>query len=891
VRQAPGAWPSGLPLPLPDEVVRPRLLDRIDARWQHPVTIVVADAGFGKSTLLSQAVRANALEPRGIDVWHSCTPGDVDADVLGGSLLAALGSEGRHPELIAQLVDALARYSPIDVCVVLDDAHEIVPKSSGANLIIGLIRQLPENAHLVLGARHGVPGALSRLRAADRLVEISQDDLMFDSTETNQLAARLGRDPKVAAGLGGWPALVRLALAAKPGVATEFAQEEVLSRLSNEERRTLFALSNLGYADHDRVRHVVGFDVDLTHLADTVPFVTRTEEGLFRAHDLWSEALTNVLDAEQIVELRERIVNELIGDGQLARAGAIAMAHHDLDALAKVALETVSRTIAALPIDTVRPWADVLKRGRPEAPETLLLLAAIAQALDFTDASIDADLDAAAAAFRSSGRPGCEVVAVAIATVAAYARSDIGRLVALAQVAEQIPDAGEHPIINLAVHSIAAVVAEMSGDLDRALSELRSVQIDRVPASVGIVTTRLLIHNLLLSGRADEAAAVARRLTARSDDKMAGYLSAISQWLAGEPADLLALGRPLVDVPALNSRDWFVRRTIVASLLASTGRRDEVHRLVESHAIVGRSEREPANARDAVLDAVAQALCAIVDHDETRAALLITDVLAAHSGSPILEQHLRRFLPIIYVLHAEQRAIWDEASLGPTHEKARATSRLLLELRAGHRVASCDVNPAHVFTSLPLPWAIELACRLLATKHPTGTNLGDWLVGQVPEPARFELRHLAERVDDLEGGSQRVARAASDLLSHPPAVPTRHLDIAVLGPLQIAYDGIPVESSELRRARVRTLLALLVVHGPSAETAPQSCSGPIFAVATVLETYASPSPICVNCWNPSGRLVKRRITCAPTRRRFRCTSRSISRSIFGSCADWPMTQP
>jgi DNA-binding SARP family transcriptional activator len=44
-------------------------------------------------------------------------------------------------------------------------------------------------------------------------------------------------------------------------------------------------------------------------------------------------------------------------------------------------------------------------------------------------------------------------------------------------------------------------------------------------------------------------------------------------------------------------------------------------------------------------------------------------------------------------------------------------------------------------------------------------------------------------------------------------VPTRRLDISVLGPLAIAIDGIPVTGSALRRSRVRTLLALLTVHG------------------------------------------------------------------------------
>ena len=99
----------------------------------------------------------------------------------------------------------------------------------------------------------------------------------------------------------------------------------------------------------------------------------------------------------------------------------------------------------------------------------------------------------------------------------------------------------------------------------------------------------------------------------------------------------------------MNSRDAFVRRTIVASLLASTGDRDAVHRLVEDRA--GRNQADgETNTRDAVLDAVARALCALVDHDEAGAARIVADVAAAHSASPILDQHLRRFLPIGYVL-------------------------------------------------------------------------------------------------------------------------------------------------------------------------------------------------------------------------------------------------
>jgi DNA-binding SARP family transcriptional activator len=802
MRPVPGAGLAGLPLPLPDEVSRPRLLGRLDARWHHPVTVIQAGAGFGKSTLLAQAVRANAVEPQGIDVWHSCTPGDVDGDVLGQAVLTALRGPGRLHDPAAQIADTVAGYSPIEVCIVLDDAHEVRPGSSGAELIDRLIRRAPDNAHLVLAARHGPPVRLSRLRAADRLVEIMQEDLLFTRDETSAMAKRLGREPDAATTLGGWPALVRLALTVRPEVAIDFAQEEVLNTLTDAQRRALFALSNLGYADRDRVGHVIGASIDLVHLAVTVPLVSRTEDGLFRAHDLWTEALVRVLPREELVELRTRVLDELVAGGDLARAGALAVAHDDLDALARIALEIVRRTVAALPIDMVRPWSDALQRRRPAAPETRLLNAALRQALDFTDRSADVEVDEAATGFRQRGDRDGEIVSLVVGTVGSYMRGDVPRLVDLARRAHAIPGSRDHPTIDVALRAIAAIGAEMTGDLEGALGELRAAPLDRIPLAIKGSVIRLLIHCLLLSGRADEAVDVAQLQLATSTDRATRYICAIARWMVGEPGELLALGRTSIDVPAITSRDEFVRRTLVASMLASTGRRDEVHRLVEG---VHTSPR-PLDARDAVLDAVARALCAIVDHDEAPAAQLITGAAAAHSDSPILDQHLRRFLALAYVLDASIRRRWDEAPMGPTHNQVRTMSRWLVDLRAGRQPDPAGLDPPKVFTAFPLPWSVELATRLHANRHSDGARLAEWLVNQVPEPARAELRHL--------GRSQGpVGPAASDLLARLPAVPARPLEVSVLGPLRVAFDGAAVSTSELRRARVRTLLALLVVHG------------------------------------------------------------------------------
>ncbi|HEY1279974.1 MAG TPA: BTAD domain-containing putative transcriptional regulator [Acidimicrobiales bacterium] len=786
---------------MPDEVLRSRLVDRLERRWTLPVTVIQAGAGFGKSTLLAQAVRANTLAPRGIDVWHACGPGDVDSDRLGSALLRALGVDVPPRGPAEQIAETLAAYSPLDVCLVLDDAHEIQPGSSGAALVDRVVRQLPDNAHVVLAARHTVPAALSRLRAADRLLEIGEHDLLFTADETAAMAARLGRRPEAAIELGGWPALVRLALAVQPEVAIDFAQEEVLSQLAPDQRRALFALAHLGYADADRVRRVVGETVDLAHLARTVPLVSRTDDGRFRAHELWAAALLRVLDIGDVDELRGRVVHQLLADGDLARAGALAMAHEDLGALGRVAREVVRRNTVALPVEVVRPWVDVLACGRPDAPDTLLLRAAFGHALDHTDASVDADLDAATAAFSDQGDGDGQLVALVVATVVAYRRGDVSRLLEVAARTDSVPGSRDEPLIDVALRSIAAIVAEMTGDLALALAELEAAPLARVPVPISTSVQHLLIHCLLLSGRADDALAVARRLRAQRPDRTARYLSAIASWMAGDPSELLALNRSSVDIPAITSRDYFVRRTVVAAMLASTGQRDDVHRLVAELQPVSGST---SNARDAVLDAVARALCAVVDHDDTTAADLITDVVASHADSPILDQHLRRFLPLAYVLDPSVRARWDEASMGPTHEHTRRASRCLVDLRAGHAARPDSLEPGKVFTAFPLPWAVELAARLHGDRHPDGSGLAEWLVDQAPEPARAELRHLV--------GVDQCGRAAADLLARLPAAPSQPLEISVLGPLQVAFAGLPVTSAELRRGRVRTLLALLVVH-------------------------------------------------------------------------------
>src|SRR5262245_40170772 len=109
------------PAPLRDELVRSRLVELLAVRYDVPVTTVVAGAGFGKTTALAQAIRANDAAPRGIDAWVACEAGDEDAGRLSSAIVSALGVTMRRGSPLDRVLGALGSVVPVDVCVVMDD--------------------------------------------------------------------------------------------------------------------------------------------------------------------------------------------------------------------------------------------------------------------------------------------------------------------------------------------------------------------------------------------------------------------------------------------------------------------------------------------------------------------------------------------------------------------------------------------------------------------------------------------------------------------------------------------------------------------------------------------------------------------------------------------------
>ena len=328
-RRAPAPPPA-----LHAEVARARLLEQMARRFSMPLTTVVAGAGFGKSTLLAQAIRANLADPRGIDAWVSCEPDDGDAEHLAQAVLTALDRQSDRHDPLQRVLDALGQLAPVDVCVVFDDVHEVPDGTSGAELLAELVRARPPHVHLVFASRRRPPVPLTRLRAAGQVVDVGDTELAFTDSEAESLVGLLGHEPSRLPGLAalsGWPSLVRLWLSAPAGSEPHFLLEGIVGALPVNDRAALLALGTLGWGTPADVAAVAGgVPVDLVHLADRVPLIQRGDDGWYGVHQLWEDAVERIFAAEDRRGPQERALALFHERGETLRMGWRALRWGDV---------------------------------------------------------------------------------------------------------------------------------------------------------------------------------------------------------------------------------------------------------------------------------------------------------------------------------------------------------------------------------------------------------------------------------------------------------------------------------------------------------------------------------------------------------------------------------
>lgn len=183
-----------IPPPPPQAVLRPRLLERLDAGLHRKLTLISAPAGFGKTTLIS-AWAAGRSAPV---AWLSLEEADGDpvrfltylvaalqmlAPQVGQGVLGALQSQPPPPTeaVLTVLLNELATI-PGKFVLVLDDYHAIDAPAVDLALAF-LLEHLPPALHLVITTREDPALPLPRLRARGQLTELRAADLRFTPVE------------------------------------------------------------------------------------------------------------------------------------------------------------------------------------------------------------------------------------------------------------------------------------------------------------------------------------------------------------------------------------------------------------------------------------------------------------------------------------------------------------------------------------------------------------------------------------------------------------------------------------------------------------------------------------------------------------------------------------
>ena len=787
-------------------MVRPRLLRWLRRRFSTPVTVVVAPAGFGKTTLLAQAVAENRMAPIGTDCWLACSAEHVAGSYLAEGLCQAIGVEspGTLDGAVDKIVEAMWHRSPAEVALIVDDVHEIT-SDSGAAVLTKLIAALPHNGHVVLSGRQAPPIPMARDRVRGRMDALGEAELLFNDDELVEFALQRSVSAEQLAACGGWPALTELAALAGSDVEAAYLWEEVLAGIPPDRRRELALLALVGPVDDALAGAVLGRPTDVTALTADLPLVATTATGGLQIHGLWRPHLAKVVDEADVAEARRRAGLALAEAGDMGAAVPMLTEAGAWDDVTDVVADVLGAAHPPVAGDVVAAWLGRLPDHLAGGPLARLLSAVAAVQRD-PQAAMQ-DLQVAADAFRADGHVPGELACLAQLGQLAWWAEDPGLLLRLAARVFEIEALAHEEAVPLACLG-RALIADLSADCDRVLAELDAMPPDAIRGTGRGLVNWLRSTSLNYLGRHAEALEAADAAWAHATPLLAPVAEgarAEALWHLGEIDEVLRELPSIVDRQAATGVGDSTSMIAAGACLAfaAAGQPDEAARYLD---IARRAAASPGLPLIDVNLAVGEAVIAVARNDEAAAVEIIDAYLERTGpiGRGLAAFTQRRCLALWYVLAPTTRDTWDDMPLVGGFATARNLARALLAVRELGEIPATLPAPEEVRAAVALPWATELALARIVAGGQDGWDL----LEAIWPRAQADVRRHADAADTL------LARPARTALARLPVPPPGRLELRLLGPLELWRDGEPVDAPEWRRQRVRSLLAHLVLRRP-----------------------------------------------------------------------------
>jgi LuxR family maltose regulon positive regulatory protein len=421
-------------------VPRERLATRLAS--PAPLTLVVAPAGFGKTTLLAELAQgsAQAAEPSTPPLaWLTLDERDNDPARFWGYVAAALDrlapGVGDHARSMLQsptpaptevvaaaLADELAHIG-LACTLVIDDYHAISSATIHESLA-AFVDALPAGVRLVLAGRAEPPLPLARWRLRGQLVELRAGDLRFTADEIAALLEREGVSlpadsvAALAARTEGWVGALALAAHSLRGSANpedrirsfagshrhlfDYLADEVLRGQPRQVQRFLLDTSVLDQlcADLcDAVRASDGSQETLEWIESHGLFLLPLDEERrwFRYHALFAEFLRERLrraEPDRPPLLHRRAAAWYDRHNVAAEAVAHLLAAGDAEGAAAIVAREGRPMLLRSEIGTVLGWLSALPTDLVRSRPTLALIEAWARALGGQFEAIEAPLRA-----------------------------------------------------------------------------------------------------------------------------------------------------------------------------------------------------------------------------------------------------------------------------------------------------------------------------------------------------------------------------------------------------------------------------------------------------------------------------------------------------------------